>query len=39
VIFNSSQIIYTLKLTLSVGLASLVVNSILLALFKPKVKV
>lgn len=39
VIFNSSQIIYTLKLTLSVGLASLVMNSILLALFKPKVNV
>ncbi|MEN8817359.1 MAG: hypothetical protein ABF274_10900 [Nonlabens sp.] len=39
VIFNSSQILYILKLTLMVGLASLVVNSILLALFKPKVKV
>lgn len=39
VIFNSSQILYTIKLTLSVGLASLVVNSILLALFKPKIKV
>jgi rod shape-determining protein MreD len=39
VIFNSSQILYILKLSLMVGLASLVVNSILLALFKPKVKV
>lgn len=39
VIFNSSQILYTLKLTLSVGLASLIVNSISLALFKPKFKV
>ncbi|WP_041567063.1 rod shape-determining protein MreD [Nonlabens dokdonensis] len=38
VIFNGSQILYTLKLTLSIGAATLVVNTILLALFKPRVK-
>jgi rod shape-determining protein MreD len=38
VIFNSSQILYTVKLTLSVGIASLTVNSLLLSLFKPRVK-
>jgi hypothetical protein len=38
VIFNTSQILYTLKLTLSVGLASLLLNSLLLLLFKPRFK-
>ncbi len=38
VIFNNQQIIYTMKLTLVVGLASLVVNSLFLLLFKPKFK-
>jgi len=38
VIFNTSQILYTLKLTLSVGLASLVLNSLLLLLLKPRIK-
>ena len=38
VIFNTSQILYTLKLTLSIGLASLILNSLLLLLFKPRFK-
>jgi rod shape-determining protein MreD len=36
VIFNSSQILHTIKLTLSVGLATFVLNSLLLTLLKPK---
>jgi rod shape-determining protein MreD len=38
VIFNTSQILYTLKLTLSIGLASLILNILLLLLFKPRFK-
>jgi len=38
VIFNTSQILYTLKLTLSVGLASLLLSSFLLLLFKHRIK-
>lgn len=38
VIFNGSQILYTLKLTLSIGAATLVVNCIILALFKSRVR-
>jgi rod shape-determining protein MreD len=36
VIFNTTQILYTLKLTFAVGLASLLLNSIFLILFKPR---
>ncbi len=38
VIFNSSQILYTLKLTFSIAVATLLLNTIILALFKPRVK-
>ncbi|MEP0479158.1 MAG: hypothetical protein ABJD23_03030 [Nonlabens sp.] len=38
VIFNTSQILYTLKLTLSVGIATILIASLFLIIFKPKVK-
>lgn len=38
VIFNTSQILYTIKLTLSVGIATVLVASLFLIIFKPKVK-
>ncbi len=38
VIFNTSQILYTLKLTLSVSIATIVIASLFLILFKPKGK-
>lgn len=38
VVFNTLHILYILKLTLSIGLASLVLNSLLLVLFKPRIR-
>jgi rod shape-determining protein MreD len=36
VIFNTSQLFYVLKLTVSIALASLLINGLLLMLFKPR---